>query len=832
MRGTLCFAPIVNANRAMMGRAIVTDGSVWRGEPRKDVRPPPDRGRELDPPPAVDDAQPWCSEKEPSLRGQRFALEEFVNRLPASPVFALALMLSAVGTGASQSWAQDAADKDAAAENTASEEAKDGDEAEGDKAEDPWGTPVDDNARNGEKTNPGGEPSEPKAATAKANDSNASGASAQREEISQPRERARPDGPWRNPFVAERAPNRWGQTGLRHLGSARPGRSGDVDVGLFLRGFYSPDFLVPGVADTNVFAGGSAFVGTSLFDLIELSLATRFAGNQNGGVSPQTTYALGDIAASAKAGYGIGPIVVGADLRLVLPPAPQGILPDFQNVSATGTGLLTLDLYDAYSLPFRVHFNGGYTFQAARFAPDGPRDLYYANDAQTHLTAMAREQWFYDSVTAGLGLEVPLPFVTPYLEVWGRSSILVRPDRGVGGAPYNFLSDPHVTLSPGLRVTPAPGLNVDLGVDVGVLGTAGFLQPDVSRVVHGQPINPLWVAQVAISYTFQPFETESRRPSTGRDAGRATSSTSSSNASSASGASAIAGCAVETGTGKTIEDAIVIFENDGLPRLATDADGCFSLPNVAAGTYQVEVRHPDYEPGQAVVRASNPASSATVALVAVPRKGTFKGFITNSKDQNVDATIEIAGDVGEPATVTAKDGTFALELDPGSYQAVVKAEGYLQQGAKVVVEKNGRTIRNFVLKRIPKKRISEIKKGKIEIKTRIPFAYSKARLLRAAEFILDDVVDVILSNPQLKRIRIEGHTDNTGDAEYNQQLSEDRAAAVRDYLIDKGVPADRLVAKGYGSNKPIARNDRESGRAKNRRVDFVIVDDTSTAATP
>lgn len=742
-----------------------------------------------------------------------------MNRLPASSLVALALLLLPVGAGSTNSWAQDE---------------KDANQTEA--TEDAWGAPVaeGEGKEASEKKStppPAGDEASEKTETPEATDVPAA---------EEPKEKAPPRavarGPWTNPHVAERAPNRWGQTGLRHLTSARPGRSGDVDVGLFLRGFYSPDFLVPDVADNNFFAGGSAFVGTSLFDLVELSLATRFAGNQNEGISPQTTYALGDIAASAKAGYGFGPVVVGTDVRLVLPPAPQGILPDFQNVSATGTGLLTLDLYEAYDLPFRVHLNGGYTFQAARFAPDGPRDLYYANNASTHLTALAREQWFYDSVTAGLGLEVPLPFVTPYVEVWGRSSILVRPDRGVGGQPYNFLSDPHVTLSPGLRVTPAPGLNVDIGVDVGVLGTAGFLQPDVTRVVHGQPLNPLWAGQVAVSYTFQPFyepaSDRSGRGSRTAAAGQGGRSTKATDGGAIAGTAVIAGCAVETGTGNPIENAIVIFGNDELPRLATDEDGCFALPNIAPGTYQAEVRHPDYEAGKAVVRGSEPASSTTIALAAVPRKGTFKGFITNAKDKNVDATIEIAGEVGEPKTVQAKDGTFALELDPGSYQAVVKADGYLQQGAKVVVEKNGRTIRNFVLKRIPKKRISEIKKGKIEIKTRIPFAYSKARLLRAAEFILDDVVDSILSNPQLKLIRIEGHTDNTGDAEYNQQLSEDRAAAVRDYLIDKGVPADRLDAKGYGSNKPIARNDRESGRAKNRRVDFVIVDDTSTAATP
>ena len=104
--------------------------------------------------------------------------------------------------------------------------------------------------------------------------------------------------------------------------------------------------------------------------------------------------------------------------------------------------------------------------------------------------------------------------------------------------------------------------------------------------------------------------------------------------------------------------------------------------------------------------------------------------------------------------------------------------------------------------------------------------------MRAAEFILDDVVDLMLKNPQLTKIRVEGHTDNTGDPAYNQALSEARAETVLDYLVTKGVAADRLEARGYGFSRPIADNDTEAGRAKNRRVDFVIVSNTDDERPP
>ena len=111
----------------------------------------------------------------------------------------------------------------------------------------------------------------------------------------------------------------------------------------------------------------------------------------------------------------------------------------------------------------------------------------------------------------------------------------------------------------------------------------------------------------------------------------------------------------------------------------------------------------------------------------------------------------------------------------------------------------------------------------IEIMQVIPFEVNKSRLLKTAGLILDDVVDVILSHPDIKKIEIEGHTDNTGTAEYNMELSSQRAESVRDYLVGSGVSVDRLVAKGYGTTKPVANNNTSAGRAKNRRVDFVIL---------
>ena len=102
---------------------------------------------------------------------------------------------------------------------------------------------------------------------------------------------------------------------------------------------------------------------------------------------------------------------------------------------------------------------------------------------------------------------------------------------------------------------------------------------------------------------------------------------------------------------------------------------------------------------------------------------------------------------------------------------------------------------------------------------RIQFVLASAKLTKTAMAELDKGAKVLEKYPTVK-ISIEGHTDNTGSAAGNQKLSEQRAAAVKAYLVKKGISADRMVAVGFGQTQPIADNKTAAGRATNRRVDF------------
>lgn len=117
-----------------------------------------------------------------------------------------------------------------------------------------------------------------------------------------------------------------------------------------------------------------------------------------------------------------------------------------------------------------------------------------------------------------------------------------------------------------------------------------------------------------------------------------------------------------------------------------------------------------------------------------------------------------------------------------------------------------------------------IKKTKIEILEKIFFEVNRAVIKSESFDLLNEIARVLDENPQLLKIRIEGHTDSDGSEAYNLKLSQSRASAVMTYLVEQGVQADRLEAVGFGESRPLDTNRTSEGKAANRRVEFVIVE--------
>jgi outer membrane protein OmpA-like peptidoglycan-associated protein len=115
-----------------------------------------------------------------------------------------------------------------------------------------------------------------------------------------------------------------------------------------------------------------------------------------------------------------------------------------------------------------------------------------------------------------------------------------------------------------------------------------------------------------------------------------------------------------------------------------------------------------------------------------------------------------------------------------------------------------------------------VTKDKLELKEKLFFAWDRAEIKPTSFSILDEVVKVLNDNPAIN-LRIEGHTDTSGEIGHNQRLSQRRAESVVTYLTGHGIVTARLTAKGFGPSVPLETNDSADGRERNRRVEFVVL---------
>jgi OOP family OmpA-OmpF porin len=115
--------------------------------------------------------------------------------------------------------------------------------------------------------------------------------------------------------------------------------------------------------------------------------------------------------------------------------------------------------------------------------------------------------------------------------------------------------------------------------------------------------------------------------------------------------------------------------------------------------------------------------------------------------------------------------------------------------------------------------------GMVRVLQQVHFQTASATILPDSFPMLMEIVQLLKANPSIKKMRIEGHTDNRGGADYNLDLSKRRAASVRTWLVEHGIDPGRLESEGYGLTRPVQTNDTDEGRAANRRVDFKIAEE-------
>jgi outer membrane protein OmpA-like peptidoglycan-associated protein len=271
-----------------------------------------------------------------------------------------------------------------------------------------------------------------------------------------------------------------------------------------------------------------------------------------------------------------------------------------------------------------------------------------------------------------------------------------------------------------------------------------------------------------------------------------------------------------------------------LAPLATGADGKFA-DDVAPGKYTYDLKADGYKPGScdASVPPEGGAVNIDCPLEGLPRVGIVDGHVRDAETSQPIAGIQVEmrdSQSKDLRITTDASGGFKFDgVTPGTAQLSVQADGYLVLVTPTDVKARQEDTVDLMLRPKPKDALIKLTANEIQIKQQVQFALDSAVILPESFGLLTEIADTVIRNSQLKRIEVQGHTDNSGTPEHNKVLSEQRAEAVRAWLVQHGAPADRLVARGYGQEKPLVPNVTAGNRAKNRRVQFIILEKDGAA---
>ena len=215
--------------------------------------------------------------------------------------------------------------------------------------------------------------------------------------------------------------------------------------------------------------------------------------------------------------------------------------------------------------------------------------------------------------------------------------------------------------------------------------------------------------------------------------------------------------------------------------------------------------------------------SIRIPVEDAPALALVKGMVKDAATgKPSEATITVTDNTTKEIVAkyhsNSETGQYLMSLPSGkNYGIAVEKEGHLFYSENIFLNSTDgfKEYKQDIT-------LEEAKVGKKIVLRNIFFDLGKSDLRLESSIELLKLADLLKKNPSLK-IEISGHTDNVGDAALNQKLSEDRAKTVMNFLIQNGIAASRLVSKGYGSTQPVASNDSETGRQKNRRTEMKIL---------
>jgi outer membrane protein OmpA-like peptidoglycan-associated protein len=273
--------------------------------------------------------------------------------------------------------------------------------------------------------------------------------------------------------------------------------------------------------------------------------------------------------------------------------------------------------------------------------------------------------------------------------------------------------------------------------------------------------------------------------------------------------------------GRPVEHAVVWLEGDQKAG-ETQQGGAILARDLEPGIVSLRVEAPDFLPTTPIDVELVPGTVERIVRIAWPEVPVQVLAVDEAGDP-VEAVVQWIGPRDVPELRSDTAGRVEATLSPGSWRAIARAaDGRALAGEVQLTFDLGDEPRPKTIELHPTRAVmaGEV----VTVTDTVPFEFGKATLSLDAGPIVEEIARLLLSQPDLVRIEVQGHTDNVGGVPFNQALSQARADAVLRALVARGVAAEKLSATGFGPTRPIAPNATEEGRAANRRVQLVIVE--------
>lgn len=625
-----------------------------------------------------------------------------------------------------------------------------------------------------------------------------------------------------------------GQVGLLRTPHAQGGAAGQFRLG-FTAEYFRAGFLCTstypcttpsgGVATTDTIDhfGGTISLGVSLTKWLEAYAATTAYGNASDVNRPSLLQVLGDSNIGIRGYTPLSNIFhIGGFAELWIINGSGSIGPE--NAGFKFGPNATLDLRGlAKPVPFRASLVLDYMFDNSGSVVSDTETS--RGQPVTRIERFGLGVNRVDHFDAGLGIEGF--FLDERIRPFAEYNILVPVNRQNYAChllnPSNDSCMANEAVAPqkltiGSRFLPwKRGFNLLAAFDIGLAGTKTFVE-ELSPT-------PPWTLFLGAGWN---IDTQDRPPVVKvRTVERAV----------AKADRRIKGFVHEAEKQEGVAQAIVTYDNHPeITAMASGADGHFTTEPLAAGGYAFTIKAEGFKDGtcQATIQGAGADVLVDCPMEAMPRVGTVVGRVRDAATQApvANATVKVV-DAAKKESSVGSDGQGAFRVEqvpPGTATFTVEAEGYLVQVVPSDVKARADNSVDIMVQPKPKAALVSVGKTEILIKQQIQFAVDSAVILPESLGLMTEIADALIRTQRIRRVEIQGHTDNSGTPDRNKTLSEQRADAVRGWLVDHGVSPDRLSAKGYGQTKPLVPNVTAANKARNRRVQFVIQEqDPATA---